>query len=233
MAVILGDVLHRHHDPGAPVRRAARGRDLGAGADRARPCSATRRSSTSIQACDGADPDPGREHELRGLPAAGLDPGADRFLPHQFTFRGDRLAFSNGIIVLGVAAAVLLVVFDADVDKLIPLYAFGVFVSFTLSQSGMVVHWLRLRGAGLAAQHRRSTASAPSRRRRRGHRRRHEVQRRRVDQHARDGRPRGHVLGDLPALHRASSASSRCRTARICRDRARGTGRPCWSRSTR
>lgn len=72
----------------------------------------------------------------------------DRFLPHQFTYRGDRLAFSNGIMVLGVAASVLLVVFAADVNNLIPLYAFGVFVSFTLSQSGMVVHWLRLKEPG-------------------------------------------------------------------------------------
>ncbi|HEX5478606.1 MAG TPA: APC family permease [Dehalococcoidia bacterium] len=72
----------------------------------------------------------------------------DRFLPHQFTFRGDRLAFSNGIIVLGVVASVLLVIFDADVDRLIPLYAFGVFVSFTLSQSGMVIHHTRLKEPG-------------------------------------------------------------------------------------
>ena len=72
----------------------------------------------------------------------------DRFLPHQFAFRGDRLAFSNGIIVLGVIASALLVLFDADVDRLIPLYAFGVFMSFTLSQSGMVRHWWRLREPG-------------------------------------------------------------------------------------
>jgi amino acid transporter len=72
----------------------------------------------------------------------------DKFLPHQFTFRGDRLAFSHGIVVLGLAATALLIVFDADVDRLIPLYAFGVFVSFTLSQSGMVIHWLRLREPG-------------------------------------------------------------------------------------
>ena len=71
-----------------------------------------------------------------------------RFLPHQFTFRGDRLAFSNGIIVLGVSAAALLFIFHADVNQLIPLYAFGVFVSFTLSQSGMVVHWLRFKERG-------------------------------------------------------------------------------------
>jgi amino acid transporter len=72
----------------------------------------------------------------------------DRFLPHQFTFRGDRLAFSNGIIVLGFAASILVVAFQADVTKLIPLYAFGVFVSFTLSQSGMVRHWLHNREPG-------------------------------------------------------------------------------------
>jgi len=75
----------------------------------------------------------------------------DRFLPHQFTFRGDRLAFSNGIVVLGVAASALIVAFNANVTKLIPLYAFGVFVSFTLSQSGMVIHWLRLKERGWRA----------------------------------------------------------------------------------
>ncbi|HZP56566.1 MAG TPA: APC family permease [Dehalococcoidia bacterium] len=82
------------------------------------------------------------------FPRLGSILARDRFLPHQFTFRGDRLAFSNGIIVLGVVASALLVVFDADVDRLIPLYAFGVFVSFTLSQGGMVVHWLRLKETG-------------------------------------------------------------------------------------
>ena len=82
------------------------------------------------------------------FPRLGSILAKDRFLPHQFTFRGDRLAFSNGILVLGVASSVLLVAFEADVDKLIPLYAFGVFVSFTLSQSGMVAHWLRLREPG-------------------------------------------------------------------------------------
>jgi hypothetical protein len=82
------------------------------------------------------------------FPRLGSILARDRFLPHQFTFRGDRLAFSNGIMVLGVAASMLLIVFEADVDRLIPLYAFGVFVSFTLSQSGMVVHWLRLKEPG-------------------------------------------------------------------------------------
>jgi amino acid transporter len=75
----------------------------------------------------------------------------DRFMPRQFSFRGDRLAFSNGILLLAAAAAVLLIAFDAQVNQLIPLYALGVFVSFTLSQSGMVVHWLRLKESGWQA----------------------------------------------------------------------------------
>ena len=82
------------------------------------------------------------------FPRLGSILARDRFLPHQFLFRGDRLAFSNGIIVLGVVSVVLLVIFNASVNRLIPLYAFGVFLSFTLSQSGMIVHWLRLRGPG-------------------------------------------------------------------------------------
>jgi len=72
----------------------------------------------------------------------------DRFLPHQFLFRGDRLAFSNGITLLGGTAAALLLIFQADVNRLIPLYAFGVFLSFTLSQTGMVRHWFRLKESG-------------------------------------------------------------------------------------
>ncbi len=82
------------------------------------------------------------------FPRLGSILARDRFLPHQFLFRGDRLAFTNGIIVLGAASAALLVLFDSDVNRLIPLYAFGVFLSFTLSQSGMVLHWLRLKGPG-------------------------------------------------------------------------------------
>ncbi|MBI5651973.1 MAG: APC family permease [Chloroflexi bacterium] len=72
----------------------------------------------------------------------------DGFAPHQFLFRGDRLAFSYGIIVLGALAAVLIVVFGGSTHALIPLYAVGVFLSFTLSQSGMVLHWWRLREPG-------------------------------------------------------------------------------------
>ena len=70
----------------------------------------------------------------------------DNFLPHQFAFRGDRLAFSIGIVCLALLAVILLVVFKGDPTLLINLYAVGVFMSFTLSQSGMVRHWWKLRG---------------------------------------------------------------------------------------
>src|SRR5437667_2367275 len=69
----------------------------------------------------------------------------DHFLPHQFAFRGDRLAFSLGIVFLAVLASLLLVIFQGDTTSLINLYAVGVFMSFTLSQGGMVRHWWRLR----------------------------------------------------------------------------------------
>jgi len=72
--------------------------------------------------------------------------GKDRFMPRQFQFRGDRLAFSVGVMVLAVLAALLIIVFGGSVSSLIPLYTVGVFVAFTLSQSGMVRHWWRLRG---------------------------------------------------------------------------------------
>jgi len=65
----------------------------------------------------------------------------DGFLPHQMRVQGDRLAFSNGILILGLCAAILLILFRGNTHALIPLYAVGVFLSFTLSQSGMVRHW--------------------------------------------------------------------------------------------
>jgi amino acid transporter len=72
----------------------------------------------------------------------------DKFMPHQYSFKGDRLAFSWGIITLAVVACVLLMVFDGDTTALIPLYTVGVFNSFTLSQSGMVVRWWKQRTPG-------------------------------------------------------------------------------------
>ena len=68
----------------------------------------------------------------------------DKYAPSQFASLGDRLAFSNGIITLGVLAAILYTVFKGSTDALIPLYTIGVFLSFTLSQGGMVVRWRRL-----------------------------------------------------------------------------------------
>ena len=72
----------------------------------------------------------------------------DNYMPRQFGARGDRLAFSNGIIALGGVAVVLVVAFSGDTTRLIPLYAMGVFVCFTLSQGGMVRHWRQVRGSG-------------------------------------------------------------------------------------
>ena len=69
----------------------------------------------------------------------------DRFLPRQFANRGDRLVFSNGIVILAVFSAILVAVFGGDTSRLIPLYAVGVFLSFTLSQTGMVRHWIKAR----------------------------------------------------------------------------------------
>jgi amino acid transporter len=69
----------------------------------------------------------------------------DRFLPRQFATRGDKLVFSNGIVMLAIFASILVIAFGGDTSRLIPLYAVGVFLSFTLSQSGMVRHWFKER----------------------------------------------------------------------------------------
>jgi hypothetical protein len=83
-----------------------------------------------------------------GLPTLASVMARDGVMPKQFAFRGDRLAFSNGIIVLGLASIGVLIVFSADTHQIIPLYAFGVFMAFTLSQAGMVLYWRRTRDAG-------------------------------------------------------------------------------------
>nr|MBP8950692.1 APC family permease [Promineifilum sp.] len=76
----------------------------------------------------------------------------DGFLPRQLRAVGDRLVFSNGILLLAGLAALLVVVFQGDTHALIPLFAVGAFLAFTLSQAGMVVHWARQRGPGWAAR---------------------------------------------------------------------------------
>jgi amino acid transporter len=85
---------------------------------------------------------------FNGFPMLGSILARDEYLPRQFAFRGDRLAYSNGIIVLTSVALGLLVLFQADTHRLIPLYAIGVFLAFTLSQYGMVLRWRRLREPG-------------------------------------------------------------------------------------
>lgn len=72
----------------------------------------------------------------------------DSFLPRQLLLLGDRLVYSNGIILLSVLAAILIIIFQGSVNAIIPLYAVGVFTSFTLSQAGMVRHWLQAQTSG-------------------------------------------------------------------------------------
>jgi len=81
---------------------------------------------------------------FNGFPVLGSILGRDGYLPRQLHTRGDRLAYSNGILLLAAGAIVLIIAFDASVTRLIQLYVVGVFVSFTTSQIGMVRHWTRL-----------------------------------------------------------------------------------------
>lgn len=81
-----------------------------------------------------------------GFPQLSSILARDGFMPHQMASFGDRLVFSNGILILGFFACLLLVLFHGDTHALIPLYAVGVFASFTLSQSGMVLRWLSKKG---------------------------------------------------------------------------------------
>jgi len=82
-----------------------------------------------------------------GFPMLAYLMAKDGFVPRQFANRGDRLVYSNGIIILAGVSCALLVIFGGSTHALIPLYAIGVFSAFTLSQTGMVLHWLRERGA--------------------------------------------------------------------------------------
>ena len=72
----------------------------------------------------------------------------DGYMPRQFSFKGDRLAFTSGIVILSIAASLLIVAFGGVTTALIPLYAVGVFIAFTIGQTGMVLHWRRERPAG-------------------------------------------------------------------------------------
>ena len=83
-----------------------------------------------------------------GFPRLTAILAGDRFLPRQLTSLGDRLVYNNGILLLSGMTGLLIVIFDADTHALVPLFAVGVFMAFTLSQIGMVVHWWRERGRG-------------------------------------------------------------------------------------
>ncbi|RZL76985.1 MAG: APC family permease [Rhodococcus sp. (in: high G+C Gram-positive bacteria)] len=97
---------------------------------------------------------------FNGFPVLGSILAQDRYLPRQLHTRGDRLAFSNGILFLSGAAIAFVVLFGAEVTKLIQLYIVGVFVSFVLSQTGMIRHWTRhLKTENDAAQRRRMQRS--------------------------------------------------------------------------
>ncbi len=78
------------------------------------------------------------------FPRLGALHAGDGFLPKQLTFRGSRLVYSNGIITLAIIASLLIIIFQASVTRLIPLYAIGVFLSFTLSQTGMARRWWKI-----------------------------------------------------------------------------------------
>ena len=85
---------------------------------------------------------------FNAFPRLGAVLAIDGFFPRQFSFRGDRLAFSSGIIALGIVAASLVVIFNGETHALIPLYAVGVFIDFTIAQTGMVRHWWRAQSPG-------------------------------------------------------------------------------------
>ena len=143
----------------------------------------------------------------------------DGFMPRQFGFRGDRLAFSTGIVALAAVAIVLLSCFEASVSALIPLYTLGVFVAFTLSQSGMVRRWWHRREPGWRRGLVINGLGAVDDRRDRAGRGGQQVHWRRLagDDHGpAAGRPDvGHPrplpppgAGDRAAIHRCASASA-------------------------
>ena len=94
---------------------------------------------------------------FNGFPLLGSILAQDRFLPRQLHTRGDRLVYSNGILLLAAFAGLLIVAFDASVTRLIQLYIIGVFTAFTLGQAGMVKHWNRLLASGTVTAERRGT----------------------------------------------------------------------------
>ncbi len=132
----------------------------------------------------------------------------DRFMPRQFANRGDRLVFSNGVIILAVFASLLIVVFDADLNRLIQLYVVGVFTSFTLVADGHGASLAEGEAQGRGRDEGMAAVDRDQRDRRSGHvpgldhRDLHEIHRRGMDRDPRDPDHRPDVLLDPSALHR-------------------------------
>ncbi|WP_235845788.1 APC family permease [Neobacillus novalis] len=82
------------------------------------------------------------------FPLLAVNLAKDKFIPRMFTIRGDRLGYSNGIIILGISSILLIMAFEGQTEHLIPLYAVGVFIPFTLSQTGMMLKWIREKPSG-------------------------------------------------------------------------------------
>jgi amino acid transporter len=82
------------------------------------------------------------------FPLLAFNLAKDKYMPRAFTVRGDRLGYSNGIITLGLASIILIIIFNGNTENLIPLYAVGVFIPFSLSQTGMIVKWVRSKPKG-------------------------------------------------------------------------------------
>ncbi len=157
----------------------------------------------------------------------------DRYMPSQFKNRGDRLVFSNGVIGLGLASILVIVAFDADLNKVIQMYVVGVFTSFTLSQTGMVRHWFaeRLKGPEASKGWRLSivinlvgaVTTGGGVARRDGH----QVRGWRVALDPGDGGDRPRSPGDPSSLHvGGAAAASRHRPTRRRRAAPRGPGDP-------
>ena len=151
----------------------------------------------------------------------------DGFLPRQLANRGDKLVFSNGIIFLALVAGLLVVVFNGNIAALIPLYAFGVFTGFTLSQAGMVVHHFRLREPRWKPSAVINARRLRGDRRRRRRRRRLQVHRGRMDPGRADPGDGAGVPGDRPPLPARARGRQRS-TRRSCR-RGRPTSWSSWS----
>ncbi len=144
----------------------------------------------------------------QGFPRLSAILARDRYFPRQFVNLGDRLVYSNGIVVLAGIASLLIWAFKADVNSLIHLYVIGVFTAFTLSQTGMVRYWSAPQTPGLAQVPRPERRGRDRNDAGRAARRRDEVPRGRVGGRSRDPTARRRLLRDQPPLPEGRRAAS-------------------------